>query len=121
MKSQGKNENSRYSKRLYTHESMQRKRIKQRTVKRLKIGLPTNPINSRKIKKRKVKKWNKMIKRKKYNARGKKENPSIDLEFQRKEDKENGVEDIIKGSFKKKRILKLGKTELFNREGFPDS
>lgn len=56
MKSQGKNENSRYSKRLYTHESMQRKRSKQRTVKRLKIGLPTNPINSRKIKKRKVKK-----------------------------------------------------------------
>lgn len=57
MKSQGKNENSRYSKRLFIHESMQRKRSKQRTVKRLKIELPTNPVNSRKIKKRNVKKW----------------------------------------------------------------
>jgi len=36
---------------------MQRKRSKQRTVKRLKIELPTNPINNRKIKKRNVKKW----------------------------------------------------------------
>ena len=57
MKSQGKNENSRYSKRLFIHESMERKRSKQRTVKRLKIELPTNPVNSRKVKKRNVKKW----------------------------------------------------------------
>ena len=57
MKSQGKNENSRYSKRLFIHESMQRKRSKQRTVKRLKIELPTNPVNSIKVKKRNVKKW----------------------------------------------------------------
>ena len=42
----------------------------------------------------------KTIKRKKYNTREKRE--PFDLEFQRKGDRENGGEDIIKDSFNRK-------------------